>query len=277
MKKIFNIQLVVTFLVICGNAYAQYDHPFAPSSGETIQFDWIHKGVAYSKLIDEPDYNNCLELYRELEPLSKDSGSSNYYGDAMINYVPGATRCKFNIHDVVEDLFQDIKENNFNKWDATNYVLNFVASIPYSKDEDTSEYSEYPRYPYQTILEKTGDCEDHAILFAAIMTLLGQDVLLIGMPEHLTAAVNMENYRSKPSGNHFGIEYNEKNYVICESTTSVKDNYCGNIPVDLKEFKKTPTFFPGKYDLIPDNYDIEEIGRANREWIKILREKYSKN
>lgn len=64
-------------------------------------------------------------------------------------------------------------------------VLKFVQNaITYQKDGDSKGVPEWPRYPIETLAESVGDCEDVAILCAAILVRLGFDVVLLKYSDH---------------------------------------------------------------------------------------------
>ncbi|MGJ3242211.1 MAG: hypothetical protein ACFE0O_04530 [Opitutales bacterium] len=59
-------------------------------------------------------------------------------------------------------------------------VVTFVRSIRYATDEATHGVADYANYPIETLVEATkgSDCEDHAILAAALLHHLGHQVAL---------------------------------------------------------------------------------------------------
>jgi hypothetical protein len=63
-------------------------------------------------------------------------------------------------------------------WEKLNLVIAFVQSIPY-----VGEVCEYPRYPLETLVECKGDCEDAAILGAALLQQMRFDVVLLAFLE----------------------------------------------------------------------------------------------
>ena len=63
-------------------------------------------------------------------------------------------------------------------WEKLNLVIAFVQSIPY-----VSELCEYPRYPLEMLVESKGDCEDAAILAAALLQQMRFDVVLLAFLE----------------------------------------------------------------------------------------------
>jgi hypothetical protein len=93
-----------------------------------------------------------------------------------------------------------------------NFIASFVQSIEYKKDDPETETYEYPRYPLETLKEKRGDCEDKAILTAALLDSLGYNVSLIRLPQHMAVGVNLNETIA-------GYSYYIDQYYFLESTT----------------------------------------------------------
>jgi predicted transglutaminase-like cysteine proteinase len=84
---------------------------------------------------------------------------------------------------VLKDLRTDVEKINF--------VASFVQSIEYKNDDPQNASYEYPRYPLETLKEQRGDCEDKAILTAALLWDLGYNVSLIRLPQHMAVGVHL--------------------------------------------------------------------------------------
>ena len=120
--------------------------------------------------------------------------------------------------------------------ERANCALKFVQSLSYTYDIDQFGQKNYFMYPLEMLWTKTGDCEDHAVLYAAIMKAMGYDVVLfyVETPVGAHAAVGLNH---KDASGSF-ISYNGKNYFYCEATaTSAGDTYIkqyeiGEIPND---------------------------------------------
>jgi hypothetical protein len=93
-----------------------------------------------------------------------------------------------------------------------NFIASFVQSIEYMKDDPENETYEYPRYPLETLKEKRGDCEDKAILTAALLEALGYNVSLIRLPQHMAVGVHLN--ETIP-----GYSYYIDQYYFLETTT----------------------------------------------------------
>jgi len=71
-------------------------------------------------------------------------------------------------------------------WDRLNLVIALVQSIPYAE-----EPCEYPRYPIEMLVDQQGDCEDSAILAAALVRKLGFDAVLLAFLEEHHMAIGI--------------------------------------------------------------------------------------
>lgn len=84
-------------------------------------------------------------------------------------------------------LLKDVKTDV----EKINFVASFVQSIEYKNDDPENESYEYPRYPLETLHDKQGDCEDKAILSAALLENLGYNVSLLRLPQHMAVGVHL--------------------------------------------------------------------------------------
>ncbi|MEM3766213.1 MAG: Ig-like domain-containing protein [Candidatus Bathyarchaeia archaeon] len=121
-----------------------------------------------------------------------------------------------------------------------NAVLMVVHQIPYVVSS--------PKYPVETIVENSGDCDVFSLLAASIMKAKGMDVVLFDWTDK--AHMNIGVYLSETpvyarGGSVWYISYNSKRYYIAECT-----GYCsganatsgwrvGECPDDLKQASAT--------------------------------------
>ncbi|MDD5142385.1 transglutaminase-like domain-containing protein [Methanoregula sp.] len=98
------------------------------------------------------------------------------------------------------------------KTEAAYNLIAFIQSLPYSKDYISTGYDEYPRYPIETLVDGTGDCEDTAILTAALLKEMGYDVVLVSPPRHMAVGITCDGCKGSP------FVYNHKNYYYLETT-----------------------------------------------------------
>jgi len=89
------------------------------------------------------------------------------------------------------------------------FVLSFVQqAIAYQHEE-----GEYPKYPVETLADTVGDCEDYAILGAALLKHMGYEAALLFVPGH--AALGVAGAEDMP-GTY--VEHNGVPYYYCEMT-----------------------------------------------------------
>lgn len=90
------------------------------------------------------------------------------------------------IQSLVDALERLAADAGLDAWERLNLVIAFVQSIPYAE-----ETCEYPRYPLETLVEKAADCEDAAILTAAILRQMRFEVVLLAFLEEKHMAVGL--------------------------------------------------------------------------------------
>ena len=85
-----------------------------------------------------------------------------------------------------ENYLRDVvKKAKLDKKALANSVLDFVQRLPYTADDVSTGFDEYPRYPAETLMDRGGDCEDSAILAATILHRLNIRSICILFPTHM--------------------------------------------------------------------------------------------
>lgn len=105
---------------------------------------------------------------------------------------------------------------------AINFIASFVQNIQYVED---STECDYPRYPIETLVDRQGDCEDKAILTAAILNSVGYNVSLIQLPKHVAVGIHLD--EDAVSDEYFVDEY----YFLETSSTGW---FVGKVPPEHK-------------------------------------------
>ncbi|MBI4019717.1 MAG: hypothetical protein HY367_00165 [Candidatus Aenigmarchaeota archaeon] len=116
------------------------------------------------------------------------------------------------ITELVSVFREAAQENGFSSLDTVNFVVEFVQSLPYTPDNVTTAFDEYPRYPMETLVDDGGDCEDTSILMSTILQELGYDAVLISPPGHMAVGVACTDCQ----GSYF--EHQGVNYYYVETT-----------------------------------------------------------
>ncbi|WNY28074.1 hypothetical protein MmiEs2_02540 [Methanimicrococcus stummii] len=128
---------------------------------------------------------------------------------------------------MIESFKEQGEQCNFTADQNVLNIIAFVQAMPYTSDSVTTGYDEYPRYPIETLVDGGGDCEDSAILAAALLLEMNYGVVLIELPGHMALGV-------KGSENISGTYYthNGDRYFYVETTAS--GYKLGEIPAEFK-------------------------------------------
>ncbi|MDZ7687108.1 MAG: hypothetical protein U5J64_00020 [Halobacteriales archaeon] len=114
-------------------------------------------------------------------------GNANPYGQ----YV--ADQYQSNIVQEVAEYFVSYgRENNLSRRGIIDQVIGFVQQLEYTSDRVNNGFDNYPQYPFETLVLRSGDCEDSSILTASLLKHLGYDVILLLMPNDAHMAVGVK-------------------------------------------------------------------------------------
>ncbi len=148
-------------------------HSFAQGDSIHRTYVWTYSGKTWSFTYDFPAsaYQLQQSLTRTLDYTAYDVYVNDPRGDA-----------------VLQDFVAKLEELavGLNIWERLNLVIAFVQSIPY-----VGESCEYPRYPIEMLVDQQGDCEDSAILTAALVRHMGFGVVLLAFLEENHMAVGI--------------------------------------------------------------------------------------
>lgn len=147
---------------------------------ETIEswvYQWHHLGSQSLKI---PEVNWFYDHYTGLERFGIIDYAAYVFDRHDDRYI------EFLVHQLLS------RENLKTDVEKINHVASFVQSLEYTKDDPENESYEYPRYPLETLKDRRGDCEDKAILTAALLDSLGYNVSLIRLPHHMAVGVHLD-------------------------------------------------------------------------------------
>jgi len=102
-------------------------------------------------------------------------------------------------------------QEDYTELDKVNLVISFVQSLPYTYDNVSTPFDEYPRFPIETLVYGGGDCEDTSILTAALLHEMEYDVILINPPSHMAVGIQVNAYGA-------AWTLNDKQYYYLETT-----------------------------------------------------------
>ncbi len=131
------------------------------------------------------------------------------------------------LKNIVDTLTKVGKDNGLDDSEIPYLITSFVQSLPYTSDEVTAGFDEYPRFPYETLYDDGGDCEDTSILASALLQEKGYGVILIQFEEHMAVGVKCS---SDVAGAYF--MYKGDRYCYLETTGENWD--IGMLPDEFK-------------------------------------------
>ncbi len=171
-----------------------------PSKDIQRNFKWIFEGEEWTW---NPTFSKSLyDYYRNRQrPPTEDYSVyvTDPYDDKLIS-------------GLVDKIKEVAAERKWDDWQTINFMISFVQSLPYTSDNVTTPFDEYPRYPIETLVDNGGDCEDTSILTAELITKLGYRAILINPPGHMAVGVSC----SDCEGTYY--QYGDRNYFYLETT-----------------------------------------------------------
>ena len=174
-------------------------------------YEWSYDNAEWTYSLTIP--RDVYDYYRN-RPHNRESDYSQYaLSDYDRAYIQG----------MVDKFKETGQKEGYGEYDTVMMIISFVQSLPYTSDSVTTGYDEYPRYPLETLVDHGGDCEDTAILTAALLQEMDYGSVLIELPEHMAVGV-------KCSDDFYGTyyEYGGSRYYYLETTGAGWD--IGEIP-----------------------------------------------
>jgi len=173
----------------------------ASAASTTREFAWEYNGRIWT--LAHTFSLNEYQRYRAIPRVS----SYTAYATYVLEPADDATLAA-----LVSELNALAVEGALDTWGRLNLVVSFVQSLRY-----TAEEGEYPRYPIETLVEGRGDCEDLAILTAALFQQMGYDVVLLAFTSEMHMAVGVRVPSDSPCGGT-AYAWNGADYYYIETT-----------------------------------------------------------
>ena len=215
------------------------------------EFHWSYGGEWTWKL----DFSVDHYLSYTLVPLDK----------RLSNEPELVTTDDLELQGIAHGLKEAARKKGYDYYETADFVLAFVQSLPYVPDDVSTPYDEFPKFPFETLVDGGGDCEDTSILYATLMKILGYDVVLIGLPDHMMVGVAA---RGKvPRLRYYYVDTFGTRYLPAETTGEgwrVGDAPEEFLKVSLEVFKITDK------QLKPIPIDVPRLIEENKE----LKQRY---
>ena len=169
-------------------------------------FNWTSYDKRYSFEISMNIQDDMYEYYHSLLRYLYVKDYHNYVSDD-------------NNHKLVKQLADEIKslcdQCDYGESETIRETANFVQSIEYVDDMTSTGYTDFPKYPLETLYDQCGDCEDSSILLGALLKELGYGCIFIELPEHVAIGVKATD---DAPGTYY--DYNGSHYLYIETTNS---------------------------------------------------------
>ncbi len=177
-----------------------------------LEYSWEYNGVTWTHSEDVP-----YELYQYYQ--SRDHMNREYVDYALSDYD------RAYLLNLVSSFKEGGGVKGYSDNDNVLNVVAFVQSLPYTPDIVSTGADEYPRFPIETLVDGGGDCEDSAILTAALLREMGYGVVLLKYSNHMAVGVKGDDTLS---GSHMPFE--GSNYYYVETTADGWE--VGEIPAE---------------------------------------------
>ena len=161
--------------------------------GFTRDFVWQYAGRSFNLAFDlHPD---TYELFRQRERTRDyDLFASDFHSKPFIQ-------------EITRKLADYGTASGLSDAEIPYFIVSFVQNLPYTSDDLTTGFDEYPRFPYETLYDNGGDCEDTSILASAMLHELRYDVALLLFPGHMAVGFECRAETGQPRYRHHGRRY----------------------------------------------------------------------
>ncbi|MDR2846040.1 MAG: hypothetical protein LBV63_02035 [Candidatus Methanoplasma sp.] len=216
-----------------------------------IHYEWGYQ--------EEEWYSGVLHINNRFATLDESYRFSDYFAYASkdvkrygIGYAVGADTYVTYKDPMIVDITEHMASatEGMSQLQRAQYVSNFVQSaIAYKEDIVGKGQTEYYSFPYETLYDQFGDCEDNSILYVSIMKGLGYDMGLLTLT--YTNSGHMVPLAVIDGATGFTYEYGGKTYVACEVTAdpaffNLFNKSIGELPNGYEESAKLAFYAIGK-------------------------------
>jgi hypothetical protein len=230
-NKALKFSIIALALIIV--APTVFSQPVTAQSTEYIEksFAWDYDGRRWTWNLSIPQA--LYEEYKDVSVARRTREGPQGYGFLTTTH-------DYYVKLLSQKLNESATQMGYGSFDKVSFVLSFVQSLPYTSDNVTQGYNEYPRFPIETLVDDGGDCEDTSILFASLTLTMGFGTVYINPPNHYAVGILGSGLR----GTYWEHpESSNKTYYYCETTGN---NFkIGQLPL---EFTGTSAYI----------YDIDE-------------------
>lgn len=208
-----------------------------------LQYEWSYGGDSFKLTLAIP--RDIYDYYRRMEraPIEDYSIYVTHPGDDVELVYPLAAELK-----------KQAVQKGYDSEETVNFAARFVQNLTYEEDTD----GEYPNYPVETLVKKEGDCEDTAILTAALLQAMGYDAVLIRFAPVAGAGHMAVGVAVAGVSGGYSYTYDGEKYYYLETTFTSWE--VGDMPPDIL------SKYNGKSDAIYRLVPVPALRFANFTW-----------
>jgi len=177
-----------------------------------LEYSWEYKG--YDNALILPNVEFLYDYYSSLERLVLEDYAVYIFDVYDDQYIELVVNRLMTLTDLTDDVLR------------INFAASFVQSLEYAEDDKNDPTCEYPRYPVEMLKDAQGDCEDKAMLTAALLDYMNYNVSLIRLPNHMAVGVHLD--EDLPA-----YEYYVEGFYYLETTRN--SWVLGRVPEDYKD------------------------------------------
>ena len=166
-------------------------------------FSWDYNGKHW-------DWN--LSIPQNLYNAYKSVPDSTRTRDGPAGYDMMVTTKDTYIQNLAERLNETTTQLGYNSYRSSKLCFSFCPKHYLQLRLNTTGYEEYPRFPIETLVDQTGDCDCKAILYATLILTLGYGAVFINPTDHLAVGVLGNNLH----GTYW--THNNQTYYYAETT-----------------------------------------------------------
>lgn len=201
------------------NRRPNYVQPQNPT-WTTKTFVWESYDGDYTFTIHVAIQDEMYSHYHSLQRYSDIEDYRRYVDDANNRYI---------VKQVVDSIKSLCEQCGYGEYETMMEAINFVQSIEYAYDIDSTGHSEFQKYPLETLYDQCGDCEDSAILMAAVLRELNNyGCVFIHLPNHVAVGIKAAD---DAAGTYY--EYDGSHYLYIETTNPGWD--VGELPEKYRD------------------------------------------
>jgi len=184
----------------------------------TSQFSWSYGGLEWYLTLRSPAGD--IRVLDQERPI--------YSYDDYLEFIKPGDRTVSALADALS-FYTDHME--YQSYDEVSFILAFVQELPYTSDLEYMGRN-FPRYPIETLIDGTGDCEDSSALFASVVSnseFFNYGAALIIIDDHMGVGVSGN---EGVGGVYFQVQTSSRRYYYCETTG--RGYAIGDMPEDYQ-------------------------------------------